>query len=166
MEKRKSTGEIYVDLMSKEVPDVYEAQEINDERQKKYASFVLSAVQEGKKTLPYNNDFIIEVQFKKEALTPNVDQFKIFARRTCPLPHFDQTVYRYHRATDSLELLWSLPDAVSCMNYRAYPLDIASDETECRDTALSYFDGTLMNKQADVNSELFRKEVDDTRRII
>lgn len=34
------------------------------------------------------------------------------ARRSCPTPVYKQSVWKYHWASDELEFLWSIPDAI------------------------------------------------------
>lgn len=161
-QKRKTTGQIYLDLAAKDHVDTYEAGEINNERMKKYHQEIIDGIEKTKKVI--DGDFFVEIQFKREVLTPNVFQYKIFTRRTCPFPFYDQWVYRYRSNKDELELLWAMVDAISAHRYKEDPIHVADDEKECRNISLSFFDGTLTNIQADHNSELYRKGLDDKRR--
>jgi hypothetical protein len=34
---------------------------------------------------------------------------KVFFRRSCPTPAYNQNVWKYHKETDQLEFLWSIP---------------------------------------------------------
>lgn len=154
-QKRKTVGQIYLDMASKE-PEYYEAEEIRREVHKKYESAILECVTQGKKA--YGTDFFIEVQEKKERLMPNVNQRKIIGRRTCPLPFYDQTVYRYHFDKEEIEFLWVVPTKDTCIDYKANMLQTPTDEKELLYQVLSFYDGTLLEKQAELNSELYRKE--------
>lgn len=160
-QKRKTVGQIYLDAASKE-PEYYETEEIRREVHKKYESAILECIEQGKKA--YASDFFIEVQEKKERLTPNVNQRKIIGRRTCPLPFYDQTVYRYHFDKEKLEFLWVVPTKDTCLDYRANALQTPTDEKELLYQVLSFYDGTFLEKQAEQNSELYRKELNGTRK--
>lgn len=37
----------------------------------------------------------------------------VLARQSCPTPVYKQSVWKYHRASGSLEFLWSIPDAIT-----------------------------------------------------
>ncbi len=156
-QKRKTTGEFYLEEYYKEVPEVFDAEELSREMQKKYIKNIHDCIDKGKKA--FDGDFFIEVQTKKERLTPNVIQRIIFGRRTCPYPFYDQTVYHYHSSADDLEFLWVVPDKMSCIEYKENMLLIPADGKELLYQIIDFFDGTLIEKQAKINSALYRKEV-------
>lgn len=66
------------------------------------------AVERGEKE--FEGDFYIVVLFKKERLLHNVVRQYFFPRKSCPLPEFDQVVYKFHRNSGTLDFLWVVPD--------------------------------------------------------
>lgn len=62
-------------------------------------------------TLYAGKDFYIVMLMKVEKIGQATRSF-VFARRSCPTPVYKQSVWKYHRNSDSLEFLWSIPDRI------------------------------------------------------
>lgn len=59
----------------------------------------------------HNKNFYISIHFLKHRLV-NEPGSLIVARHSCPTPVYNQAVYKYNRASNSLEFLWSIPDKI------------------------------------------------------
>ena len=59
----------------------------------------------------HNKNFYIVILWSVERLTQS-PQWRIFARLSCPTPVYKQSVWKYHRSSNSLEFLWTIPDAI------------------------------------------------------
>ncbi len=73
-----------------------------------YENQVRIAVSRGLKL--YKGDFYIIVLNRKDRLFRNIIRLMYFPRQSCPRTEYDQTVYKYHRNDERLELLWTIPD--------------------------------------------------------
>lgn len=58
-----------------------------------------------------NKDFYIVMMTRLEKIG-SVPRTFIFARRSCPTPVYNQSVWKFMHTTDTLEYLWSVPDQV------------------------------------------------------
>lgn len=91
-------------------------------------------------------------------VVPRVEEFpqKVFKKRfipreTCPYPHFSQTVFRWNRADDNLELLWTLPEKEFCEELRDDALFVAPEWKENLNYVIDYYDGTLTKRADELN---------------
>jgi hypothetical protein len=82
--------------------------EYSGETVKSLEKEVLETVQAGLKKYP-REDFFVVILTKKEQLMLNTIRNYLFVRKTCPLPFYDQIVWRYDHLKDDLEFLWVLP---------------------------------------------------------
>jgi len=62
-------------------------------------------------TLYKDKDFYIVMMTRLEKIG-SVPRTFIFARRSCPTPVYNQSVWKYMHLSDTLEYLWSIPDQV------------------------------------------------------
>ena len=56
-----------------------------------------------------NRDFYIVATISPVQLADNQPLWKIWARRSCPTPVYNQNVWKYHHKSASLEYLWTIP---------------------------------------------------------
>lgn len=57
-------------------------------------------------------DFYIVLLMKVERIG-GAPRTLVLARQSCPTPVYKQSVWKYHRASGSLEFLWSIPDGIT-----------------------------------------------------
>jgi len=69
---------------------------------------VITAITRGRDQ--FSGDFYVVVLFKKERLLQNIVRQYFFPRKSCPTPEYDQVVYKYHRNSEKIEMLWVIPD--------------------------------------------------------
>lgn len=58
----------------------------------------------------------------------------VLARKSCPTPVYKQSVWKYRHASDNLEFLWTIPDAVLYYHILNNRLSYINDK-ECADLA-------------------------------
>ncbi len=151
MEKKDSTvGKAAYDLLVK-VEEQHNPIEYEREMHKEYEKEVWVCVDTNKSV--FDGDFYVVVLCKRERLLPNIYRNYFLARRSCPTPTFDQTVYKYHREHNALEFLWVIPDQETCVVFKREALDIAPEEKELLKFVLDFSDGTLDKKAAALNNE-------------
>lgn len=113
---------------------------------------MFESVEKGKQS--FHSDFFIVVETKKEPLMKNVLRNYFIVRQSCPTPMYDNTVYRYHRNDEHIELLWVLPSKDTCYMMKSRALEIPLEERELLQFVLDDADGTLLQKSLIINKEI------------
>lgn len=150
----KTVGSIARDLMMRE-PYSRDPIELQREMQKDYLSHLDDAIKRGKQL--FDHDFYVVIDTKAEKILPNVMRNYFYPRKTCPMPHPDQTVYYYHKNESDLEYLWTIPCMAACNELRANAHDVPKDQHELLSFVLGFFDGSLARKAKTLNNEKLEK---------
>lgn len=112
IEKRKTYGQIVNEHRAKNITVDDAIPEYRKPWEIEVIDKIHGAIAEAKNQDLYrNHNFYICVCMKTERMG-NVPRTWTFARRSCPTPTFQQSVWKYHHKSGSLEFLWSIPDAV------------------------------------------------------
>jgi len=160
-EKKETVGKQVYDILSKEpviIQDpIDEARSVRLEMEKDYIRKVENTIAEGLKI--YDTDFFVVVEAKRERTMPNVIRNFILHRRSCPTPHYGQTVYKYHRQQDKVEFIWIVPDKNVCEWMKKYPLDVPESERDLLMMVHDFYDDTLLHKAELLNNEDLSKEI-------
>lgn len=138
-------------LMSKvreQEPEVYDVIELRREITKKFPDNFDKAVERGKKN--FTGNFFIEIELKHEKLFP-IQRTYFNARRTCPIPYYDQAVFIYNRKDDKVELLWTIPNHNTARRIKNFPIDLPEHEEKLRPYVFDFYDKTLLRKSNDLN---------------
>ncbi|CAB4127814.1 hypothetical protein UFOVP97_48 [uncultured Caudovirales phage] len=151
----KTVGELALEQQSKpyyEVP----VQEFSDAvliEKEDYMKNIWEAVDRGYKE--WNADiFFVSVLSLRERLLSNVFRNKFLPRQTCPTPTYCQTVFKYEKIPDRLELLWTIPDRNSCtMLLQNAPVIEDNDERIVLKNVMDFYDGTLDRRCMQLNGE-------------
>ncbi len=149
-QKRKTVGEISLDLMSKQ-PETTCVDELSNEMTKPYMDELFQSVEAGKKQR--GGDFFAVVLTKRERLMLNVIRNYFFHRHSCPTPTYDQAVYRYNRKDDSIDFLWVIPSRAACNVMKENALDIPENQRNLFQFVLDFSDGSLAKKAKNLNNE-------------
>lgn len=100
---------------------------------------------------PFKGDFFIEALIKKEKLLENVIRNYFIPRKTCPTPHYDQTLYRYNSQNDEIEFIWCIPDKDTCEYLYLHRRQV--QEKELLQQIIDFKNGSLMEKCKKFNKE-------------
>lgn len=154
---REPVGKIATDLQQR--PDervnpieLQEAVHKGNTTDDSWESQIAQAVARGKKD--FSGEFYVVVLFKKERLLHNVVRQYFLSRKSCPSPEYDQTVYKYHPASDELEYLWTVPDKQSVEALVAHRHEIHPDQQHLADFAYRFKYGLLDRECLKLNKEL------------
>lgn len=147
---RDTVGKIAQDLLKKD-PETRDPIEIQREVHKEYEKNIQECITNHEKI--YVGDFYVEVITKKERLMQNVLRNYFFATQACPTPTWDQTVYRYHRDTDSVEFLWVVPAKDICEMFTIDAIHIKESERDLLNFVLQFNDGSLLRLAKKLNGE-------------
>jgi len=147
---KKTVGAHSLELMQK-TPESRSPIEIQQEMQQDYLKELVNCVETSKST--YQGDFYVVVITKNEKLMPNVFRNYFFARKTCPTPEYDQSVFMYRRADESIIYLWTVPSKDACFHLKDNALLVDSKEKELLNYVFQFFDGTLYNMSKKLNGE-------------
>lgn len=150
-DKRKKTVgyEAYTRLL--QIPETRDPIELQREMQKDYEAHIEKCISRSLKE--YHDDFYIIVTTKKEPLMQNVLRNYFYARKTCPTPGYDQTVYKYHLKDGKVEFLWVIPSVDTCELMLRNTLNISKEEHTLRNFVLDFYDGTLFSLAKRLNGE-------------
>jgi len=121
------------------------------DRDNLYGKNINECLERHKKKFP--GDFYIVAHYKNQLL-PNVIHFIYCGRRSCPTPMNRQIVYKYHKNDDKLELLWVVPDDVTCYTYSTNRAIVNKSEFELLKYVLEFLDGTLLRRAQELNNEI------------
>ena len=100
------------------------------------------------------NDFVIlNGREPEEGEVPRY-QFKnrFIPKETCPYPHFEQTVFKWHRTKDELELLWTLPGKEHAGEMYNDADNVAPEWRENVRYVVDYYNGKLKHKADELNA--------------
>ncbi len=147
---RETVGKIASDLMQK-TPDSTNPIELEREMQRDYISHLVQCAENGKKT--FHGDFFLVVLTKREKLMPNVFRNYFTSRTTCPLPNYDQSVFRYVAAKEDIEYIWSIPGQETCHYLKSNALEVVPEERQLLDFILQFADGSLTRLAKKLNGE-------------
>jgi len=106
-----------------------------------YESTVLKTIENGKREF-YNKDFYVDVVWREQAEAEDVE-FVMVAWEACPTPHYNQTVYKYHHLADELELMWTLPNELECLDMYHNRNSIEQSEWPLMKYVMSFYDKSL-----------------------
>jgi len=148
--KIKTVGQHSTELYKKE-PKAYDPIDVQREVHKGYEESVYDALDRGKKE--YRGNLYVIVLLQREGYMQNVLRQRFFPRQSCPTPNYDQTVYRYNAKDDNLEFLWTIPAKETCELLYLNMLCLNPSERELLLFVLSFYDGSLLKKSKELNSE-------------
>jgi hypothetical protein len=100
-----------------------------------------------------NEDFFVEVSSKQEKLMPNYIRNYFYARRSCPTPFYDQTVWKYDKDINGICYVWSVPDWESAMVYYKNAKIVDKEEYELLKFVIAFYDGSLYRLCRILNGE-------------
>jgi len=144
VQKRKTVGELALEQQLKpayEVPLKEFGKEILEGKDT-YMSNLWEAVDRGLKEHSTDKIFIAVLSLR-ERLMHNVLRNKFLPRQSCPTPTYCQTVFKYEKVHDKLEILWTIPDRQSCTNLLENALKVEQEERVVLKHVLDFYDGTL-----------------------
>lgn len=148
---RETVGKISSELLAKQ-PASRNPIEIERELHKDYEKNIFECIGRGKKD--FNDDFFVVVITKKEPLMQNVLRHYFFCRHSCPTPDYDQTVYKFTRATEIIEFIWVIPSRETCFTLKENSMQVAPAEYGLLEFVLKFADGTLYKLAKSLNGEV------------
>jgi len=107
----------------------------------------------------FKGKFFIIVITKNERLLPNVFRNYFFARRSCPTPDYDQSVFRYNNLSEEIEYLWTIPSQDACYHLLNNINQVHRDEHELLSYVVDFKKGKLFTLAKKLNGE---KDTPDT----
>jgi hypothetical protein len=147
---KKTVGAHSLELMQK-TPESRSPIEIQREMQQDYLKELVNCVEASKST--YQGDFYVVVITKNEKLMPNVFRNYFFARKTCPTPEYDQSIFKYSRADESIVYLWTIPSRDASHHLKDNALVVHPSERQLLKFVLEFADGTLYKLCKKLNNE-------------
>ena len=106
-----------------------------------------------------DGDFFIVGLIKKEKLLENVVRNYFVPTKACPTPHYDQVLYKFDSAKESIEFIWVVPDKETCLTFKENKDIIVPAERGLLKFILEYYDGTLFRLCKKFNGETMKPGV-------
>ena len=108
-----------------------------------YIAGALRGIEKGKTR--FSGNFYLEVPtITKRLYRPHGEASHIFfPRKTCPVPVFNRSVYKYYANDDRLEMLWCLPNEADCLDYYHNRHLVHPEEYCLLEQVMNYFTGEL-----------------------
>lgn len=152
--KRPTVGAIARELSQKEVPS-HDTRDYYGHHAKRMGEELDRAIKLNREECK-QNDFYIVVLTKREQLKGLRDTYRFYytARYSCPTPNYDQTVFKYHYHSDTLEYLWSVPNIYACEYLMRNKNLVEGRERESLKEVLQFYDHTLLKTAMLLNGEL------------
>lgn len=147
---KKTVGKIATELKEKQ-PETLNPIELQREMQKEYIKELTDCAL----SFRANNhgDFFIVVLTKNEKLLDNVFRNYFFARKTCPTPDYDQSVWKYDAANEQIHFIWVIPSREASFHLKENALQVVPEEQVLLQFVLQFADGTLYKLCKKLNGE-------------
>lgn len=137
-----------------EISERQDLQQLIEQMVSTYPDEIYKTVEKAKLMCPdKNRDFYICSAIKREPLTPKIFKQQFFWCLECPRPYVNFTVFKYHRKTDELELLWTIPDRETLNHYYNNRMHASPEDWTLLKYCIEYKDGTLYKKMQALNGE-------------
>ncbi len=151
MSDKQTVGKVARDLMLKE-PESRDPIEIQQAMEDEYLDNLIECVDKHNKE--FETSFYVVVITKNEKLMENVFRNYFFARKTCPTPDYDQTVFFYNKNMEQVEYIWTIPSKDACHYLKDNALRVATEEKGILNFVLQFSDGTLGELCKKLNGEI------------
>lgn len=100
---------------------------------------------------PKEGDFyIISMLLHDEKLNYSIKN-KFFATSACPTPMYDQSVYKFKRATQEIEYLWTVPDKLTVEIWSQDKTAMEPENLPLLDMILKFKSGELQRMSDELN---------------
>lgn len=147
---KETVGKIARDLMLKE-QETRSPIELEREMQSEYMQELLNCVDAHYDVFPGN--FFIQVITKNEKLLHNVFRNYFAARRSCPTPDYDQTVFMYNRQKGAIDYIWTIPSQDACHHLLRHANEVVESERPLLNFVLQFENGSLAKRCMELNNE-------------
>lgn len=154
--KKVTVGKFAHDLMSKEAQAPVSVIDLERQMQSEYMTHLMDCIDQHFNIFP--GDFFVQVITKNEKLLPNVFRNYFAARRSCPTPDYDQTVFRYNRQKAEVEYIWTIPSRDACYHLLANAKEVVAEERHLLSFVASFQSGDLAKKCMILNGEKSENE--------
>lgn len=154
--KRKTVGQASQEVFEKSIlsPHTHSVEEQSREQLSDYEKNVLECAENYRKDHPSTDFFVVVItKIEKAFVARNVIRNYFLARRSCPLPNYDETVFLYTHEDENIRLLWALPNRDACMHIKENPLSMKPEEKQLVQFVLDFSDGTLGAIAKKLNNE-------------
>lgn len=149
--KKKTVGQVALEEMQKTPDPDASIIDYQREAQKEYIQNLEECVKKHVKLI--DGDFFVVVDTKREKILENVLRNYFYARKTCPTPNYDQSVFKYHVDSGDLEYIWTVPSKDTCLHLLDNALNLDLEEKELLTMVQAFADGTLMSMCKTFNNE-------------
>ena len=101
----------------------------------------------------HNRDFFISTILWNDPFNPKLFKRQWFWSFECPRPYVNFTVFKYHRKSDHIEMIWSIPDRETLNFYYDNRIHASPEDWVILKDVIAYKDGSLYKKMKELNGE-------------
>jgi hypothetical protein len=148
--RTQTVGKIATDLSAKG-HDSNTVIDVQRELQKDYMASVWECI--NRHLSLYSGDFYVQIVTKREKLLENVFRNYFMAHQWCPSPDYNQSMFKFHRSSNRLEYLWTLPDPETAIYLVRNASKLPPEEKELLFYVLCDYNGTLLKRAKSFNGE-------------
>lgn len=135
----------------------YTARDLTKETLKDLYINAIKCIENGKKH--FDGDFYIELERIADRIVPDHERRFFFARVDCPIPFYDQAVYKYNKHKNEVSMLWNLPDIEYAEELRYKISDLKEGERELRENVIKFYNRDLAILAYNENKEVDSKKI-------
>jgi len=125
--------------------------ELQREMTREYYQNLIDCTLDSRRKFP--GSFYIVVITKNERILKNVFRNYFFARKTCPTPDYDQSVFKYDARNEEIEYIWTIPSQDACIYFMNNFKDIPQNEQQLLQFIVEFRTGKLLHKAKKMNGE-------------
>lgn len=166
---KETVGKIYTQLKNK-IQDKATSEEVVSAIGGDFMPKLVEMIEKDK--YKFRKVFYVEVCIFMNPIMPDVPEYRMRARHTCPTPFHDRGVFKYDYTEDAIHFLWFVPSPKECHYLTDNALKLHDSEKQALQTVLDYKDGTLLRLAKKLNGEteneelIFYRKDEDGNRII
>lgn len=155
IDKKPTFGEQYLEGITKDSGKA-PVRDIAEGLLSEWDKNVLEVVQKTRAIEPTRH-FYVCVTTKREYLAQNTIRNYFESKYDCPTPQFEQVVYKIHKDSTNISLLWVIPNKEACIYLTRNALMVAPEERELLGYVLDFNKGKLDQLAQKENGEIIEK---------
>lgn len=148
--KRRTVGQEALDIFQKGDKESSPVELQREMTRDYYQNLIDCALNNRRK---YPGKFFIVVLTKNERLLHNVFRNYFFARKTCPTPDYDQSLFRYDYRTEEIHYIWTIPSQDACIHLLDHADEVVPEEQQLLQFVKQFQSGQLYRMAKKFNRE-------------
>lgn len=107
----------------------------------------------------FQGDFYVHVETKKDRILEKAIRNYFQAKKDCPTPSYDQSIFRYNSQTQQLEWIWTIPSKDTCELLYFNAAFVVPEEKQLLSLVMKFYDGSLYRLMKKLNNERYDSNI-------